>query len=114
MFKYITVLVIIFSYLLIILFIFLSVKKLFISLKSTPYECGFSSDVTDIKFFSNRFFLVALIFVVFDVEVALLFPLINRVVLIDPIFLLFICYFLIGFLTITLYVEWRGENLSWL
>ena len=52
----------------------LSFKKREDREKRSPYECGFEC-LTSARYpFSLRFFLVAAIFVVFDVEVALLTP----------------------------------------
>nr|ABK79930.1 NADH dehydrogenase subunit 3 [Tigriopus californicus] len=46
----------------------LSVEKL------SPFECGFSPNSSARVSFSLHFFLVALIFIVFDVELLLLYP----------------------------------------
>lgn len=42
--------------------------------KSAPYECGFPAMDSVRKPFDVRFYLVAILFIVFDIETALLFP----------------------------------------
>lgn len=46
--------------------------------KARPFECGFTPKRVPRMPFSLRFFLVALVFLVFDVELVLIFPLIVR------------------------------------
>ncbi|KJV68700.1 NADH-quinone oxidoreductase subunit A [Candidatus Neoehrlichia procyonis] len=42
--------------------------------KLSPYECGFNPAGSSRKIFNVRFYLVAILFVIFDLEVAFLFP----------------------------------------
>lgn len=42
--------------------------------KMSPYECGFEAFDSARKRFDVRFYLVAILFIIFDLEVAFLFP----------------------------------------
>lgn len=42
--------------------------------KNSQYECGFDTISDSRKLFNIRFYLVAILFVVFDVEIAFLYP----------------------------------------
>ena len=48
--------------------------------KLSPFECGFLTKGIRRGLFSVHFFLVALVFVIFDVELILLFPLLVSLV----------------------------------
>jgi NADH:ubiquinone oxidoreductase subunit 3 (subunit A) len=53
---------------------FLLTEKLPDKEKSSVYECGFSPIYQPGKPFSVRFFIIAILFLVFDLEIVLLFP----------------------------------------
>jgi len=77
--------------------------------KKIPFECGFIPLRTRRSAFSTRFFLLVVIFLVFDVEVVLLFPILAATS-IETSYLIF------GFLSILLvgvYHEWNEGALNW-
>nr|QEI26064.1 NADH dehydrogenase subunit 3 [Myotis nattereri] len=81
--------------------------------KSSPYECGFDPMGSARLPFSMKFFLVAITFLLFDLEIALLLPLpwasqTNKLVT-----MLFMSLFLISLLIISLVYEWTQKGLEW-
>nr|WNH42348.1 NADH dehydrogenase subunit 3 [Neoperla claviger] len=81
--------------------------------KNSPFECGFDPKSSSRLPFSLRFFLIAVIFLIFDVEIALLLPLI----LILPYSQLS-TWFLISssflvILLVGLFYEWQQGALQW-
>nr|QXT44264.1 NADH dehydrogenase subunit 3 [Apicotermes occultus] len=81
--------------------------------KSSPFECGFDPKNSARLPFSSRFFLIAVIFMIFDVEIALLLPMpitmttssMKSWMMISSVFLLI--------LIIGLYHEWNQGSLEW-
>nr|AQP28549.1 NADH dehydrogenase subunit 3 [Subulitermes sp. G712] len=81
--------------------------------KSSPFECGFDPKNSARLPFSSRFFLIAVIFMIFDVEIALLLPMpitmltsnMKSWMIISSVFLLI--------LIIGLYHEWNQGSLEW-
>nr|ACA21294.1 NADH dehydrogenase subunit 3 [Shinkaia crosnieri] len=81
--------------------------------KNSPYECGFNPKESARIPFSLRFFLIAVIFLIFDVEITLILPL-AYIIQLSNIFswlitgILFIFILLFG-----LYYEWNQGALEW-
>nr|AXP84520.1 NADH dehydrogenase subunit 3 [Perumytilus purpuratus] len=81
--------------------------------KSSPYECGFDSFSSSRLPFSLRFFLVAVIFVVFDVEISLIIPIIFSLWYSNSFISLFTGSFFLIILFLGLFHEHREGSLEW-
>nr|AUR26804.1 NADH dehydrogenase subunit 3 [Colluricincla harmonica] len=81
--------------------------------KLSPYECGFDPLGSARLPFSIRFFLVAILFLLFDLEIALLLPLPWAIQLQTPITTLTWASILILLLTLGLIYEWAQGGLEW-
>nr|AEX65960.1 NADH dehydrogenase subunit 3 [Euryceros prevostii] len=81
--------------------------------KLSPYECGFDPLGSARLPFSIRFFLVAILFLLFDLEIALLLPLPWAIQLQTPITTLAWASALILLLTLGLIYEWAQGGLEW-
>nr|YP_010954790.1 NADH dehydrogenase subunit 3 [Hemisodorcus derelictus]WMW30175.1 NADH dehydrogenase subunit 3 [Hemisodorcus derelictus] len=89
-------------------------KKTFIDReKSSPFECGFDPKSSPRLPFSLQFFLIAVIFLIFDVEIALLIPLISILKISKIMFFWIISFFFIIILLVGLYHEWNQGALEW-
>nr|AHK23198.1 NADH dehydrogenase subunit 3 [Certhiasomus stictolaemus] len=81
--------------------------------KLSPYECGFDPLGSARLPFSIRFFLVAILFLLFDLEIALLLPLPWATQLQLPLFTLTWTSTIIILLTLGLIYEWIQGGLEW-
>nr|YP_009371267.1 NADH dehydrogenase subunit 3 [Styloperla spinicercia]ARR75388.1 NADH dehydrogenase subunit 3 [Styloperla spinicercia] len=81
--------------------------------KSSPFECGFDPKSSSRLPFSLRFFLIAVIFLIFDVEIALLLPMILILASSNLIVWLTTSFFFLIILLLGLYHEWNQGALEW-
>nr|ACH99450.1 NADH dehydrogenase subunit 3 [Dibamus novaeguineae] len=81
--------------------------------KTSPYECGFDPLGSARLPFSLRFFLVAILFLLFDLEIALLLPLPWAVNLQNPTTTITWTSAIIILLTLGLIYEWLEGGLEW-
>nr|AUG32899.1 NADH dehydrogenase subunit 3 [Birmella discoidalisa] len=92
----------------------LSKKTLYDREKNSPFECGFDPKKNARLPFSMRFFLIAVIFLIFDVEIALMLPLIMIMTFSNFKTWLIISIYFIIILLLGLYYEWKYGALNWL
>nr|WNH20926.1 NADH dehydrogenase subunit 3 [Suttonia lineata] len=81
--------------------------------KLSPYECGFDPLGTARLPFSLRFFLVAILFLLFDLEIALLLPLPWGDQLTSPLLTFLWASAVLALLTLGLIYEWVQGGLDW-
>nr|ABB96792.1 NADH dehydrogenase subunit 3 [Corythopis torquatus] len=81
--------------------------------KLSPYECGFDPLGSARLPFSIRFFLVAILFLLFDLEIALLLPLPWATQLQFPLLTMTWTSAIILILTLGLIYEWIQGGLEW-
>ena len=80
--------------------------------KYSPYECGFEAFEDARMKFDVRYYLVAILFILFDLEIAFLFPwavVINEIGLAG--FLAMMVF--LGILTVGFVYEWMKGALEW-
>ena len=80
--------------------------------KNSPYECGFEAFDDSRMEFDVRFYLVAILFIIFDLEIAFLFPWAISLHTIQLTGFWAMVIFLV-ILTIGFVYEWRKGALEW-
>nr|YP_010183929.1 NADH dehydrogenase subunit 3 [Ostorhinchus fasciatus]YP_010389690.1 NADH dehydrogenase subunit 3 [Ostorhinchus pleuron]QVG62693.1 NADH dehydrogenase subunit 3 [Ostorhinchus fasciatus]UPT34464.1 NADH dehydrogenase subunit 3 [Ostorhinchus pleuron] len=81
--------------------------------KLSPYECGFDPLGSARLPFSLRFFLVAILFLLFDLEIVLLLPLPWSNQLSSPLLTFSWAAAVLTLLTLGLIYEWMQGGLEW-
>lgn len=84
-------------------------------IKDSPYECGLHSEGAPPTRFSVKFYLTAMLFIIFDIEVVFLIPwaFVYREFLAQHISILGPILFFIGVLILGLFYEVRKGALDW-
>nr|UFZ13927.1 NADH dehydrogenase subunit 3 [Protochauliodes sp.] len=108
-----SLLIIIISSILMILASILSKKSFNDREKLSPFECGFDPKNSARMMFSLRFFLIAIIFLIFDVEIALLLPFLLIMNLSNLMYWFMTSLIFLLILLIGLYHEWKQGALNW-
>ena len=80
--------------------------------KNSPYECGFEAFEDTRMRFDVRYYLVAILFIIFDLEIAFLFP---WAVVLEQIgwFGYIAMMIFLGILVIGFIYEWKQGALEW-
>lgn len=80
--------------------------------KNSPYECGFEAFEDARMKFDVRYYLVAILFIIFDLEIAFFFPwaVVVRQIGMTGFWAMMI---FLGVLTIGFVYEWRKGALEW-
>nr|QOU10190.1 NADH dehydrogenase subunit 3 [Aethomys chrysophilus] len=81
--------------------------------KANPYECGFDPTSSARLPFSMKFFLVAITFLLFDLEIALLLPLPWAIQTTNTLTMMLTAFILITILSLGLAYEWMQKGLEW-
>ncbi len=80
--------------------------------KNSPYECGFEAFEDARMKFDVRYYLVAILFILFDLEIAFLFPWAVTLKEIGPVGFWSMMTFL-GVLVVGFIYEWKKGALDW-
>ncbi|MGZ5309908.1 MAG: NADH-quinone oxidoreductase subunit A [Solirubrobacterales bacterium] len=81
--------------------------------KQDPYECGLPSEVSRTFRFGVSFYLIAMLFILFDIEVVFLYPVGTIVKAADSLFVLGEIVVFIALLAVALVFVWRRGALDW-
>nr|YP_010274845.1 NADH dehydrogenase subunit 3 [Gerosis phisara]YP_010968386.1 NADH dehydrogenase subunit 3 [Gerosis sinica]UJV31540.1 NADH dehydrogenase subunit 3 [Gerosis phisara]WNO18703.1 NADH dehydrogenase subunit 3 [Gerosis sinica] len=108
-----SIIIIIISNIIMMLSLILSKKSIKDREKCSPFECGFDPKSSARNPFSLHFFLITVIFLIFDVEIALIFPMIYTFKLTNLIIWSKTSFFFFLMLLIGLYHEWNQNMLNW-
>ncbi len=80
--------------------------------KDSPYECGFEAFEHARMKFDVRYYLIAILFIIFDLEIAFLFPWAVALADLGP-FALWSMVIFLGILVVGFVYEWKKGALEW-
>ena len=78
-----------------------------------PFECGFSPKFNARLPFTLRFFLISIIFIIFDVELVLIFPFLIKIFSTNIFYMLSLVSVFLLILVLGLFHEWNQGSLDW-
>ncbi|YP_009170638.1 NADH dehydrogenase subunit 3 (mitochondrion) [Phlebotomus papatasi] len=91
----------------------LSKKTIIDREKNSPFECGFDPKVNSRLPFSLQFYLIGIIFLIFDIEIALLLPMILSFKISNISIWMWTSIIFLLILIIGLFHEWYQGALNW-
>jgi NADH-quinone oxidoreductase subunit A len=83
------------------------------TVKSEPYECGLPSEVSRTFRFGVSFYMIAMLFILFDIEVVFLYPVGVILKAADSVFVLVEVLVFVVLLLVALIYVWRRGALDW-
>jgi NADH-quinone oxidoreductase subunit A len=78
-----------------------------------PYECGLPSEVSRTFRFGVSFYMIAMLFILFDIEVVFLYPVGVIINAADSVFVLVEVLIFVALLLVALIYVWRRGALDW-
>jgi NADH-quinone oxidoreductase subunit A len=81
--------------------------------KTEPYECGLPSEVSRTFRFGISFYMIAMLFILFDIEVVFLYPVGVILKAADSVFVLAEILVFVVLLLVALVFVWRRGALDW-
>nr|YP_009110191.1 NADH dehydrogenase subunit 3 [Mycalesis mineus]AIW64911.1 NADH dehydrogenase subunit 3 [Mycalesis mineus]QGW14865.1 NADH dehydrogenase subunit 3 [Mycalesis intermedia] len=110
---FISLIILIISNIFIFLSLLISKKSIMDREKCSPFECGFNPMNLSRIPFSLHFFLITMIFLIFDIEIALILPMIITFKKVNFMIWWKVSSIFIFMLLIGLYHEWNQNMLNW-
>nr|QLY90350.1 NADH dehydrogenase subunit 3 [Hydropsyche angustipennis] len=81
--------------------------------KYSPFECGFDPKTSSRLPFSLQFFIITMIFLIFDVEISIILPLIISIKLINKYIWFNSIILIMIILIMGIFYEWNQSLLNW-
>nr|UPI55422.1 NADH dehydrogenase subunit 3 [Scotomedes sp.] len=101
------------SIILIVLCTMINKKSLMDREKMSPFECGFDPQSSSRMPFSMQFFLVGTLFLIFDIEIMIMLPMIITMKNTPMLTWFFTMTMFLIIIIIGLYHEWKNGILEW-
>nr|UPL65952.1 NADH dehydrogenase subunit 3 [Mystilus priamus] len=102
-----------FSMLLMILCMIINKKTIINREKMSPFECGFDPKSSSRIPFSSQFFLIAVLFLIFDIEIVIILPMIKTLKISNMLSWYITSSLFLWVLIMGLYHEWNNSILEW-